>query len=71
MRELNKRLFTMFLAGAFAVAGLSLAPASKAKAKDDDTKDNDRIENAGTVFSEIVDIPDDIPQDLLDRKSVV
>jgi lipid-binding SYLF domain-containing protein len=71
MRELHKKLFTTFLAGAFVVAGLALAPASKAKAKDDDTKDNDRIENAGTVFSEIVDIPDDIPQDLLDKARCV
>jgi lipid-binding SYLF domain-containing protein len=71
MKEQHKRLFTMFLAGAFVVAGLALAPASKAKAKDDDTKDNDRIENAGTVFSEIVDIPDDIPQDLLDKARCV
>src|SRR5580698_11078081 len=71
MRELHKRIFTTFLAGAFVVAGLALAPVSKAKAKDDDTKDNDRIENAGTVFSEIVDIPDDIPQDLLDKARCV
>jgi SH3 domain-containing YSC84-like protein 1 len=71
MKEQHERLFTMFLAGAFVVAGLALAPASKAKAKDDDTKDNDRIENAGTVFSEIIDIPDDIPQDLLDKARCV
>jgi len=71
MREWNKKFFTMFLAGAFVVAGLALAPASKAKAKDDETKDNDRIENAGTVFSEIIDIPDDIPQDLLDKARCV
>src|ERR1700753_1821779 len=71
MKQLNKRLFTMFLAGAFVAAGLALTPVSKAKAKDDDTKDNDRIENAGTVFGEIVDIPDDIPQDLLDKARCV
>ncbi len=71
MKQLHKRLFTTLLAGAFVVAGLALTPVSKAKAKDDDTKDNDRIENAGTVFSEIVDIPDDIPQDLLDKARCV
>jgi lipid-binding SYLF domain-containing protein len=71
MREWHKKFVTMFIAGAFVVASLALAPASKAKAKDDDTKDNDRIENAGTVFSEIVDIPDDIPQDLLDKARCV
>ena len=46
MKALNKRVFTLFLAGAFVAAGLALAPASKAKAKDDDTKDNDQIGRA-------------------------
>ena len=51
--------------------GSGFAPASSAKAKDDDTKDNDRIENAGTVVQEILDIPDNIPQDLLDKARCV
>ena len=71
MKALNKKCFAMLVVGVFALAGLVLAPASSAKAKDDDTKDNDRIENAGTVLQEILDIPDDIPQDLLDKARCV
>ena len=34
-------------------------------------KENDRIRNAGTVMSEILNVPDDIPQDLLDKAECV
>src|SRR6202047_1607909 len=71
MKALNKKYFAMLVVGAFALAGLVCAPAASAKAKDDDTKDNDRIENAGTVVHEILDIPDDVPQDLLDKARCV
>lgn len=33
----------------------------------DDKKEQDRLENCGTVIQEIMDIPDDIPQDLIDK----
>lgn len=33
----------------------------------DDTKEVDRMENAGKVMSEILNVPDDIPQDLLNK----
>jgi lipid-binding SYLF domain-containing protein len=33
----------------------------------DDKKEKDRLENCGTVIQEIMDIPDDIPQDLIDK----
>lgn len=40
-----------------------------------DTKEkekiNDRLQNAGTVMSEILNIPDNIPQDLLDKAKCV
>jgi len=71
MKALNKKCLAMLTVGVFALASLVFAPASSAKAKDDDTKDNDRIENAGTVLQEILDIPDDIPQDLLDKARCV
>jgi SH3 domain-containing YSC84-like protein 1 len=32
-----------------------------------DTKENARLENCGLVIQEIMDIPDDIPQDLIDK----
>ena len=37
----------------------------------DQTKDDDRLRNCGTVLKEILDVPDDIPQDLLDRADCV
>jgi SH3 domain-containing YSC84-like protein 1 len=71
MKVLNKRFFALGLTGAFVLAGLSLAPVSSAKAKDEEQKENERIENAGTVVQEILDIPDDIPQDMLDKARCV
>jgi lipid-binding SYLF domain-containing protein len=38
---------------------------------DDKEKDEDRLRNAGTVLTEILNIPDDIPQDLLDKADCV
>jgi lipid-binding SYLF domain-containing protein len=38
---------------------------------DDKEKDEDRLQNAGTVLKEILNIPDDIPQDLLDKADCV
>jgi SH3 domain-containing YSC84-like protein 1 len=34
-------------------------------------KEADRLENAGSVLKEILDVPDDIPQDLLDKAECV
>ena len=62
MNGLNKKLSAMILGGAVALAGLAWAPTSSAKAKDEEQKENDRIQNAGTVVKEILDVPDDIPQ---------
>src|SRR5271156_449650 len=56
------------------VAALALAPfafAGPKAPKADDTKEVDRLQNAGTVMQEILDIPDDIPQDLLDKARCV
>jgi lipid-binding SYLF domain-containing protein len=36
-----------------------------------DKKINDRVENCGLVIQEIMDIPDDIPQDLIDKAECV
>src|ERR1700730_12015149 len=43
--------------------GMASLPLSAAQ----DTKEADRLDNCGTVLKEILDIPDDIPQDLLDK----
>ena len=34
-------------------------------------KENDRVQNAGTVMKEILNVPDNIPQDLLDKAECV
>jgi lipid-binding SYLF domain-containing protein len=40
-------------------------------AADREEKDEDRLQNSGTVLKEILDVPDDIPQDLLDKADCV
>jgi len=37
----------------------------------DESKDNDRLRNSGTVLKEVLDVPDNIPQDLLDKANCV
>jgi len=37
----------------------------------DQEKDDDRLRNCGTVLKEILDVPDNIPQDLLDKADCV
>jgi SH3 domain-containing YSC84-like protein 1 len=37
----------------------------------DDSKENGRLENCGVVIQEIMDIPDDIPQDLIDKSTCI
>ena len=37
----------------------------------DDVREEDRVKDAGTVLKEILNIPDDIPQDLLDKAECV
>jgi SH3 domain-containing YSC84-like protein 1 len=45
-----------------------LAPALSAR---DDKKETDRLDNCGVVLKEILDIPDDIPSDLIDKAECV
>lgn len=51
------------------VAILSTVPTSAWAA--DAEKNEDRLRNAGTVLKEILDVPEDIPQDLLDKADCV
>lgn len=53
------------------IGALALAPFAFGTPKDDDMKEVDRLRNAGTVVQEILDVPDDIPQDLLDKARCV
>jgi lipid-binding SYLF domain-containing protein len=65
---MNKMRLTVLLAGALALIPVS---SSISFAKDKDEKENDRLQNAGTVLKEIMDVPDNIPQDLIDKARCV
>ena len=51
----------------FAVLSLFAGMASAT----DQTKDDERLRNSGTVLKEILDVPDNIPQELLDKADCV
>src|ERR1700681_2785258 len=55
---------------AHALTGLILLAATPAWS-DDKSKDQDRLKNCGTVLKEILDIPDDVPRELLDKADCV
>ena len=55
----------------FAPAVIGLLLLSTASRADDQVKDEDRLANCGTVLSEIMNIPDNIPQDVLDKADCV
>jgi SH3 domain-containing YSC84-like protein 1 len=55
---LIKRIISSLMT--MALIGLPLTAA-------EETKETDRLENCGLVLREIMDIPDDIPQDLIDK----
>jgi lipid-binding SYLF domain-containing protein len=61
------RFFYSFLLTSLIGSACILQPAT-ARA---DNKDQDRLQNAGEVMKEIIDIPDDIPQSLLDKADCV
>lgn len=60
---MKKRIGVYFM-GLLMAASLPLSAAQ-------DKKETDRLQNCGTVLKEILDIPDDIPQDLLDKADCV
>ena len=63
--------FAKYLAaGILMIAPVTFAAPSPASDKGDKDEIN-RLENAGTVVGEILNVPDDIPQDLLDKARCV
>jgi len=57
---------------ALMLGALLIAPAGFAAGADENAKDETkRLENAGKVMEEILNVPDDIPQDLLDKARCV
>src|SRR5258707_8211265 len=62
--ELMRKVFSIGMLLAFTGAPLLAARA-------DNEKETDRLENSGVVMGEIMNIPDNIPQDLLDKAECV
>ena len=62
-----KKLITCLLSTVFA----ALPMLSVSAWADDHEKDEDRLRNSGTVLKEILDVPEDIPQGLLDKADCV
>jgi len=60
------RVLSLTACGLLLAAAL-FAVAAKAAGANDEGKDEDRLRNAGLVLHEILNIPDDIPQNLLDK----
>jgi SH3 domain-containing YSC84-like protein 1 len=50
---------------------VALPPFTGLASASDQEKDDDRLKNCGTVLKEILDVPDNIPQDLLDKADCV
>ncbi len=48
-----------------------LPPLTEVASAADQTKDDDRLRNCGMVLKEILDVPDNIPQNLLDKADCV
>jgi SH3 domain-containing YSC84-like protein 1 len=65
---MNKKRLTLMVAMAVAMLPLSWVVSS---AKDKDEKEEDRLQNAGTVLKEILDTPENIPTDLIDKSRCV
>jgi lipid-binding SYLF domain-containing protein len=55
------------------MAVMVISTAVSAADKDDKAraKQEERLQNSGTVMGEILNIPDDVPQDLLDKAKCV
>jgi lipid-binding SYLF domain-containing protein len=64
-----KKAFTLLLVAL--LVGLPALLSPRTTRADDKSKDEDRLQNSGEVMKEILDIPDDIPQDLLDKADCV
>jgi len=62
----RKKRWIIFLGGI-----LAFAPASFANGPDNAKDERDRLQNATTVMHEILNVPDNIPRDLLDKARCV
>src|SRR6201987_3381589 len=70
MNEISRKVCSVFLGAILAVVGLVWTQNASAKPKDDQ-KENDRLRNSGTVLKEVLNVPDGIPRDLLNKARCV
>jgi lipid-binding SYLF domain-containing protein len=70
MKTIHNKVWSFGLLGVLALMGTAWPLISFAKPADDQ-KENDRIRNAGTVLKEVLNVPDDIPRDLLHKARCV
>ena len=68
LRGNHMRRLLVYLSSVLLIVLPLLAEVASASNK---TKDDDRLRNCATVLKEILDVPDDIPQDLLDKADCV
>src|SRR5437868_5524285 len=72
MRYIKCRIIlVMGLVVGLVVGLFALRPVASAKNPSEAKTERDRLENAGKVMQEILHVPDDIPQDLLDKARCV
>jgi SH3 domain-containing YSC84-like protein 1 len=62
-----EKLFTFLTSILFVL----MAPLAQLANAADEAKNDDRLKNCGSVLKEILDVPDNIPQDLLDKADCV
>lgn len=70
MSAKNQKFCSLFWGFALALVGLVWTPNAYAGTKDNQ-KENNRVENAGTVLKEVLDVPEGIPKDLLNKARCV
>jgi lipid-binding SYLF domain-containing protein len=67
----NAKRWMVLAASLLALIFISWSAMAAVPGKDKDEKETDRLQNAGTVLKEILDVPDDIPTDLIDKARCV
>jgi SH3 domain-containing YSC84-like protein 1 len=71
LKEPLQMRYTKYCIVLLEVGLLALAPIVSAKNQGEARTEQDRLQNAGKVIQEILNVPDDIPQDLIDKARCV
>ena len=70
MTRTSNSKYAIILMASLALLSMAMPPSSLATPANDQ-KENDRIRNSGTVLKEVLNVPDDIPRDLLAKARCV